>query len=73
MKILKKLIDQQYTYESRLTDDSAGIFKNLFPNTTDQGDQDDELLGSGLRLLEIYDLEEEVEEQEEDTDNQDIY
>ena len=50
---------EKYNFENRSTDDSAAILKKLLPDTTNQDNQDDEYLGYGLQLLEIYGSDEE--------------
>ena len=47
--------------DKRLEDESADIIKKLFPDTTEQ--DDDDYLGYGLQLLEIYDSDEEGEDE----------
>ena len=49
-------------HENRSTDDSAAILKKLLPDTTNKDNQDDEYLGYGLQLLEIYGSDEEEDE-----------
>ena len=49
-------------FENCSTDDSAAILKKLLPDTTNQDDQNDEYLGYGLQLLEIYGSDEEEDE-----------
>ena len=60
-KLLKKLVDEKYSFDKRLEDESADIIKKLFPDTTEQ--DDDDYLGYGLQLLEIYDSDEEGEDE----------
>ena len=48
-------------WDKRLEDESADIIKKLFPDTTEQ--DDDDYLGYGLQLLEIYDSDEEGEDE----------
>ena len=59
--LLKKLVDEKYSFDKRLEDESADIIKKLFPDTTEQ--DDDDYLGYGLQLLEIYDSDEEGEDE----------
>ena len=62
IKLLKKLVGEKYNFENRSTDDSAAILKKLLPDTTNKDNQDDEYLGYGLQLLEIYGSDEEEDE-----------
>ena len=59
--LLKKLVDEKYSFDKRLEDESADIIKKLFPDTTEQ--DDDDYFGYGLQLLEIYDSDEEGEDE----------